>query len=50
MIKKIILNYNQKKINKVNPRVDVILNEEIPVPSAREISRLVPIVARVNSF
>jgi len=50
MLKKIILNNCQRKINKIRPEVNINLNKEIPTPSIRELSLLAPIVSKVNSL
>ncbi|MCP4652862.1 MAG: preprotein translocase subunit SecA [Candidatus Omnitrophica bacterium] len=50
MIKKIIFNNSQKKINSLKPEVNIVLNKEIPTPSLKEITILSKIVSKVNSF
>jgi len=48
MIKKFILKRCQKKINALNPKVDMCLNSELPTPSLKEIAVLAPLVSKVN--
>jgi preprotein translocase subunit SecA len=50
MLKNIIFNNCQRKINKLKPKVDIQLNKEIPTPSLKELSGLTPIVSKVNSY
>jgi len=50
MFKKVFIRRYQKKINQFLPRVDIVLNTDIPTPSARDIVRLSGIVSKVNSF
>ncbi len=50
MLKKIILKISQRKIKKLKPEVKVILNRELPTPSLKEVAKLAPLVAKVNSF
>lgn len=50
MLKKIILNNCQKKINRLKPKVNISLSIEIPTPSLKEISFLAHIVSKVNSL
>ena len=50
MLKKLIIRNCWKKIDKLNPKVNVCLNREIPTPSMREISAYASIVSKVNYF
>ncbi len=50
MIKKILLKNYQKRIGRCSPAVKVCLNHEIPLPSAKEIAGLAPLVSRVSGY
>ena len=50
MIKNIILKNCQRKINRLNPPVNIVRNKELPTPSARVIAALAPLVSKVNSL
>jgi len=50
MIKRFLLNRHQKKINRLSPEVKIVLNQEIPSPSSREIVDLAELVSKVNSY
>ncbi|UCC95139.1 MAG: preprotein translocase subunit SecA [Candidatus Omnitrophota bacterium] len=50
MLKKVLLQRHQRKINALRPPVDISLNTELPTPSLREISSFAKIVSSVNSF
>jgi len=49
MFKKYFIRSHQRKIDKLNPKVDIVLNNEIPLPSASQIVEYSKIVAEVNS-
>ncbi|MFH1504695.1 MAG: preprotein translocase subunit SecA [Candidatus Omnitrophota bacterium] len=50
MLKNIIFRNCQKKIDKLNPKVNIHLNKDLPTPSMREAASLAFIVSKVNSF
>jgi len=50
MLKRFLLKKYQGKIDKLKPPVDIKLNREIPLPSAREIVHLAKVVREVNSL
>ena len=50
MLKGIILKSCQRKIDKLDPKVSIHLNKEIPTPSIREAAAFAQIVSRVNGF
>ena len=50
MFKKIILKKYQKKIGRINPKVNIFLNGEMPTPSMKEITNLSPLVSKINSL
>lgn len=50
MLKNLILKRAQKKINFLEPKVNIHLNKELPSPSVKEIASLAKIVSKVNSF
>jgi len=50
MIKKALLKLYEKKIKKLRPKVNISFHSEIPLPSASQISKLAPIVSKVNSY
>ncbi len=50
MLKDIFLKYHQRKINSLSPKVNILLNKEMPTPSLREVGSLASIVSKVNSF
>ncbi len=50
MFRNIVFQRAQKKINSLRPEVNILLNKELPTPSAKEIARLAPIVSKVNSY
>ncbi|MCF7872755.1 MAG: preprotein translocase subunit SecA [Candidatus Omnitrophica bacterium] len=50
MLRGFIFRKAQKKINSLEPKVNILLNKELPTPSAKEIANLSSLVSRVNSF
>ncbi len=50
LVKNTILNYNQSRIERLKPKVNIFLSKEIPIPSMDVIRRLSPIVSLVNSL
>ncbi len=50
MFKRFFLNRYQKKINSLQPPVNIILNQEMPTPSMKEVAELSRIVSVINSF
>lgn len=50
MFKKIILKNYQRKINKLNPQLNISLNMEMPTPCLREVAVYSALVAKINSF
>ncbi len=50
MLKKFILKKCQKKISKIIPNVDIIMNNEMPTPSIKEITNLSPLVSKIKSL
>ncbi|MCF7873617.1 MAG: preprotein translocase subunit SecA [Candidatus Omnitrophica bacterium] len=50
MLRGFIFRKAQKKINKLEPKVNILLNKELPAPSVREVAHLAPITSKVNSF
>ena len=50
MFRKLFLSQCQRAIKKQKPEISISLNREIPTPSLQEITKLVHIVAQVNSY
>jgi len=50
MFKRYFISSYQKKIEKLNPKVNIKLNKEIPLPSASQIAKYASIVSLVNSL
>ena len=50
MIKKFVFRKCQRKINALNPKVNINLNNEMPTPSLKDISSFSPLVSKVNSY
>lgn len=50
MFRGVIFKRVQKKIDSLSPKVSILLNKELPTPSAREIAEFAPIVSRINSY
>ncbi|MDD5195027.1 MAG: preprotein translocase subunit SecA [Candidatus Omnitrophica bacterium] len=50
MFKNFYLSSGQKKINSLKPAVNILLNQELPTPSLKEVVALAPLVVKVNSF
>ena len=50
MLRNFFLSKYQKKINKLSPKVNVVLGKEVPTPSAKDIFDFSRIVSEVNSF
>ncbi|MFA5007649.1 MAG: preprotein translocase subunit SecA [Candidatus Omnitrophota bacterium] len=50
MLKNFILNDCQRKINSLNPKVNILLHKEIPTPSLKEVASFCSAVSQVNSF
>ncbi len=50
MFRKFAFKKTQKKIDSLRPKVNILLNRELPTPSVKEIASLAPIVAKVNSY
>jgi len=50
MLKNIIFNQCQRKINQLKPKVSISLNKEIPTPSLKVLASFAPLVAKVNSY
>ena len=50
MFKKIFIDSAQKKVNRQDPKVQITLGMELPIPSAREIAALSPRIAAVAAM
>jgi preprotein translocase subunit SecA len=50
MFKGLTLKSSQKKIDRVNPAVNIKLNREMPAPSLREVALLAPLAGKINTF
>ena len=50
MIKKVLLKLYENRIKKLKPKVNISFHSEIPLPSAKEVTKLAPIVSKVNSY
>ncbi|MFO8052463.1 MAG: preprotein translocase subunit SecA [Candidatus Omnitrophota bacterium] len=50
MLRGFIFRKAQKKINKLEPKVNILLNKELPTPSIKEVAGLSSLVSRVNYF
>ncbi|MFA5336806.1 MAG: preprotein translocase subunit SecA [Candidatus Omnitrophota bacterium] len=50
MLKNFILNDCQRKINSLNPKVNILLHKEIPTPSLKEVASFSSIVSQANFF
>jgi len=50
MLKNIFLKINQARINRLKPKVNIILTKNIPTPSLFEVSNLAKIVSIINSY
>ncbi len=50
MLRGFILKRAQKKIDSLEPKVNILLNKELPTPSLKEIANLAPVVSKVNSY
>ncbi len=50
LIKKRLIKGTQKHIDKLQPKVNIILHDELPIPSIKLIKKLSAEVARINAF
>jgi len=50
LVKNTILNYNQNRIKRLKPSVNIFLSKEIPIPSINVIRKLAPLVSLINSL
>lgn len=50
MFRKIIFKKSQNKIDSLNPKVNILLNKEMPTPSLKEVAAFAPVVSKINSF